>query len=166
MAEENIRWEELNVNIFDLFANRWGLVTAGTDSFNAMTVSWGSMGVMWSKPVVTVYVKPIRYTSEYLDRYEQFTLSFFPEKYRKDLATLGTYSGRDCDKLAMTGLTPSVTENGVVYEQAELTLVCRRLYREPLKREGIPAFAVEKYYTEEAPHCVYVGEVIDIIRHG
>lgn len=156
--------EALNIDIFKLIADQWGLVAAGSaNDFNAMTVNWGSLGVMWGKSVVTVYVKPIRYTSEYLDREEYFTLSFFPERYKNDLGVLGTYSGRDCDKLSMTSLTPEVTGKGIVFSEAELTLVCKKLYSEPMKLERIPSFAVEKYYKEEAPHIIYVGEVLEII---
>ena len=157
--------DALNFDFAERINDRWGLVTAGTaDSFNAMTVSWGSLGVLWRKPVITVYVKPIRYTSEFLDREDYFTLSFFPDAYKHDLGILGSRSGRDCDKLAMTSLTPQFLENGIVFKEAELTIVCKKIYSEPLKPEKIPAFAVEDYYENEPPHCVYIGEIVQVIQ--
>ena len=88
-------------DIFGTYDKEWALLTAGSmDNFNTMTISWGGMGTLWGKPVVTVYVKPIRYTYEFLEKNDYFTLSFFPEEYRADLLTLGTKSGRDGDKTA------------------------------------------------------------------
>ena len=122
--------EELKLNVFDQFDKKWALLTAGTpDSFNTMTISWGGFGTLWSKPVTTVYVKPVRYTYEFMEKNEFFTVSFFPEQYRKDLALLGSKSGRDGDKLALTSLTPVELEQGTGFREAELTVICRNADR-------------------------------------
>ncbi len=162
--------KDLNIDFFRLFNNHWGLVTAGTpDNFNTMTISWGSIGSLWGTPsagrrVATIYVKPIRYTYKYIEENEYFTITFFHEKYKKDLGILGYRSGRDGDKIALTSLTPKVLEKGIGFEQAELTLVCRKIYKDDLKLEEIPQDVVNTYYTEEAPHRMYIGEIVDIIE--
>lgn len=149
------------LHALETFDRRWALVTAGTpEDFNTMTVSWGGLGTIWHKSVVTIYVKPIRYTHEYLDRNEYFTVSFFPEKYRQDLLLLGTKSGRDGDKVAETALTPVPAGNSVSFAQAEVTLVCRKIYRQEMQRSTMPADVVQSYYTEEEPHTMYIGEVV------
>jgi len=149
---------------FDLFDRGWALVTAGNpDSFNTMTVSWGSMGTLWGKPVITVYVKPIRYTSEFLEREEYFTVSTYGQEQRKALALLGDKSGRDGDKVAESGLTPVFLENGVTFREAKRTFVCKKIYEEPFVGERVPAFAHEKYYEEESEHIVFIGEVMEIL---
>ena len=150
---------------FDLFNKGWALVTAGTaEKFNTMTISWGGLGTLWNKPVATVYVKPIRYTHDFLDANEYFTVSFFDNEYRQDLATLGIVSGREGDKIAKTDLTPVAVGETFGFKEAKLTLLCKKIYRQDLNKSMMPADVVEKYYTDEAEHTMYVGEVVDIIE--
>ena len=156
--------DTLNVNILEQFDKKWALLTAGTpEDFNTMTISWGGLGTLWSRPVATVYVKPCRYTYEFIEKNEYFTVSFFPEDYKKDLGLLGSKSGRDGDKLSLTGLHAKALENGMGFNEAELTLVCRKLYFQDLDASRIPADALERYYKTEAPHRMYIGEIVDII---
>ena len=96
-----------STDILTLFDKKWALVTAGDISdFNAMTISWGGMGTLWGKPVATVYVKPVRYTHEFMENNDYFTISFFEEEYRGALKVMGTKSGRDCNKVEESRLTP------------------------------------------------------------
>ena len=157
---------------FDVFSHNWALVTAGTpDDFNTMTVSWGSFGCIWSpgknggaKQIVTVYIKPVRYTHSFLEKNEFFTVSFFPEKYRDDLKILGSRSGRDCDKLALTGLTakPMADGKAVGFNESCSTIVCRKIYTQAMDINSIPADIIANYYETEAPHTMFIGEVMDI----
>lgn len=161
--------------IFDMFENQWALVTAGSrERFNCCTVGWGGMGVLWNRPVVTVYLHPARYTREFLAENDCFTLSFFPEKYRKALGILGTLSGRDGDKIAASGLTPAPMGESVSYREAELSFLCRKLYQHQFSKEDL-APELQAYYQahpkvyppdaegEWQPHWVFVGEIIDVI---
>jgi flavin reductase (DIM6/NTAB) family NADH-FMN oxidoreductase RutF len=155
---------EFNANPFELFHRGWALVTAGDEEkFNTMTVSWGSMGTLWNKPVVTVYVKPVRYTSGFLKAKDHFTVSFFDPAYKKALSLLGTLSGRDGDKVAQSGLTPKYLENGVTFEESYRTFVLKKIYEAPFVPEQVPAFAHDAYYTDEAEHIVFIGEVEQVL---
>ena len=156
---------ELNPDIFSAYDKGWALVTAGSmEDFNTMTISWGGAGTLWGKPVATVYVKPCRYTHSYLDKNEYFTVSFFPEDYRKDLALLGTKSGRDGDKVAETKLHPVAVGDSVGFAEASETLLCKKIYRQDMQRELMPAEAVEKFYKEDEPHTIFIGEVLEILK--
>lgn len=96
--------EELQFNPFTKIGKEWMLVTAGDETgHNTMTASWGGMGVMWGKNIVNVYIRPQRYTKEFVDAGEMFTLSFYDESYRKSLSICGSKSGRDCDKKRKQG---------------------------------------------------------------
>lgn len=149
---------------FEIFHKQWALVTAGTkDDFNTMTISWGGLGTLWSKPVATVYVKPIRYTYDFLEKYDYFTVSFFDDAYKKDLGVLGRLSGRDGDKIAQTSLTPIECEHGMTFKEAKTTLVCYKIYCQDLDIYQIPQDAIKTYYETEAPHRMYIGEVVEII---
>lgn len=153
-----------STDILTLFDKGWALVTAGdiTD-FNTMTISWGGMGTLWNKPVCTVYVKPVRYTHEFMEANDHFTVSFFDEKYKKALGVLGSKSGRDGDKVAESGLTPvSIGENLVGFVQSAHTLVCRKIYRQDMDTAFMPEAERERHYLTEAPHTMYIGEIIGI----
>ena len=154
--------KEFPIDAFAQFDKKWALVCAGTpERHNAMTVSWGAL---WSRPVATVYIKPVRYTYQFMEENEYFTVSFYPESCRKALAVMGTKSGRDCDKDAASGLTPVAAGESTTYAQAEVTLLCRKIYSQDLDLARIPADAVKTYYETEAPHRMYIGEVVDVIR--
>ena len=147
------------------------------EHFNSCTVSWGSLGNIWghagkSCPTVTVYVHPARYTSEFLKGGDTFTVSFYPEEYRKAVAYIGSHSGRDGDKAAAAGLTPVAIGNGVTYQEANLTFVCKKLYQHQFSREDL-ALEIQEYYASMPkvypdfkggwqPHIVFVGEIMDV----
>ena len=156
---------ELNAEVFSQFARRWALVCAGTmERHNAMTIGWGGLGTLWERPVATVYVKPVRHTYGFLEESDWFTVSFYGEEYRHALEVMGTVSGRDTDKDAAAGLTPIAVGEGVTYAQAEVTLLCRKIYCQDLDPSRMMPEVVDHYYRTEAPHRMYVGEVVDVIR--
>ena len=158
---------EIAENPFSLIGDDWGLVTAGgRDSFNTMAVSWGGVGILWGKPVVYAFIRPQRYTYGFLEREERFSLSFYPEEYRKALALCGSKSGRDVDKVAATGLIPAFTEDNVPYfEQAKLVLICKKLYAQDLNEQSvIDSEAVLPNYKGDDWHRMYVGEITSVLR--
>ena len=105
------------------------------------------------------YSKPIRYTWQFMERYDIFTVSFYSEDCRKDLALLGELSGRDGDKIARTKLTPSFLKEGVTFGQAELTLVCRKLYAQDLDRSAMPEDVRNAIYATEEPHRMFINDL-------
>ena len=113
---------------------------------------------------VGVRLVNIRTGGVILDSNEYFTVSFFDNEYRQDLATLGIVSGREGDKIAKTDLTPVAVGETFGFKEAKLTLLCKKIYRQDLDKSMMPADVVEKYYTDEAEHTMYVGEVVDIIE--
>ena len=152
----------MNVDPFTRFKKDWALLTAGTkDHFNSMTVSWGSLGTVWSRDVVTVYVRPDRYTWRFLKDSDAFTVSFYPERCREALNVMGALSGRDCDKAAAAGLTPRFLAEGVTFEEAEETLVCKKIYMGPMAYEDVPPYAQSIYQNGIKPHWIIMGEVTE-----
>ncbi|MBR0204531.1 MAG: flavin reductase [Synergistaceae bacterium] len=155
---------------FNIFDKEWGLAAAGTLSdFDGCTIGWGSMGEIWglpneSRPIITIYVNPLRYTADYLLKHEYFSVSFFDMKYRRDLAILGSKSGRDTDKFALTSLTPSEHSGTVIFNEADLTFICRKLYWEQFNFEHLVPEVQEFYTKHKHPtHYEFIGEVIDVI---
>ena len=153
---------DLQFDPFEKFNSDWALLAAGpAEKCNAMTISWGSMGTIWGKPVITVYVRPDRYTWSFLKESDAFTVSFYPEECRGALLKMGTLSGRDTDKAVVSGLTPQILEEGVTYAEASETFVCRKIYMAPMKYEDVPDAAKRIYVNGIEPHWIIMGEVTE-----
>lgn len=151
-------------DVFRKFSQQYALVSAGTmDHFNCMTLGWGMMGNLWGHPgsALTIYVQPSRYTWEFMEQYDHFVVTFFPQEYREEVLTLGRVSGRDCDKVALTRLTPVALEKGVGFEQAELTFVCRKVCSQQFGMENVPEFMQKGMYSRLEPHYMYIGFIED-----
>lgn len=159
--------KELTDNFFEAIGKEWMLVTAGDkERFNTMTASWGGIGWLWNKPVAFVFIRPERYTREFIEKGERLTLAFLGEENKKIHAVCGSKSGRDTDKVAETGLNPIFTERGcVTFEQARLTLECRKLYADSLKPECFTDKApLENWYgpSRGGLHMMYIVEIENV----
>ena len=167
MREVNIA--ELNFNPVTMISDEWMLITAGTEgSYNTMTASWGHIGSIWGhgKKAATscVYVRPQRYTKKFVDREPLYTLCFFPPEYKKALGYLGSHSGRDEDKVAKMGLTPVFADGTTYFAEAKLVLVCRKLYRAPIREEGfLDRELMEAVYPGRDFHDMYIGEIVKVL---
>ena len=161
----NIDPKQIAGNPFAMIGDQWMLITAGTgEACNTMTASWGGLGVLWNAPVATCYVRPQRYTKEFLDREEYFTLTFFGEAYRKALSVCGSKSGRDVDKVKECGFTVKTAECGAPYfEEAELVIVCRKRFAQDFDPANIPGDVKEKQYPNEDYHTMYIGEIVEVL---
>lgn len=158
--------KDLQGNVVSMFDDKWCLITAGTkDSYNTMTASWGAMGELWNKDVCFIFIRPQRYTLEFTEREELFTLSFFGEEYRKALAFCGRNSGRDCDKTKETGLTPMEVDGSMSFEESETVIVCKKLFYQDIDPEGFVDKSIDGVcYPGKDYHRMYVGEVISCYK--
>ena len=161
----SIRPEELEKNVFHMIGKEWLLVTAEKEGkVNTMTASWGGLGVMWGKNVAYIVLRPQRYTKEFVDREEYFTLSFFGEEYRKALALCGAKSGREVDKVKECGFTVEASPEGAPYfEQADLVLVCRKRFVQAMDPANMPEDAKEKWYPNKDYHVMYMAEIVRVL---
>ena len=165
MAFREIQPTELKDNVFRMIGGDWLLVSGEAEGkANAMTASWGGMGVLWGKPVVFIFIRPQRYTKEFVDKAEGFALSVLDGSYRQTLNYFGTVSGRTEDKIKKAGLTP-LSENGRTYfTEARLVLLCRKLYAQPLDPACfIDKLPDEKWYPEKDYHTMYVAEIEKVL---
>lgn len=159
---QKIDIKALQGNAVSLFDDKWCLITAGTtESYNTMTASWGALGELWNKDVCFIFIRPQRYTKEFVEREEYFTLSFFGEEYKKALTFCGRYSGRDCDKAKETGLTPMSVDGSMSFEESETVIVCKKIAQQDIDPEGfIDKDIGSKNYPTKDYHTMYIGEII------
>lgn len=159
---KEIKPNEITENMITLIQKDWMLIGAGEDKFNMMTASWGMFGNLWNRPVMNVYVRPTRYTYEFMEDNETFTCSFFTEDYRSQLQLCGTKSGRDIDKAKECGFDVEFMEHAPVFKQAKLTVICRKIAQYDLKPEQFLDASIDKLYKNDY-HRVYTGEIIKVL---
>lgn len=158
--------KELNVNFFSLLSGRWGLVTAADgEGCNPMTVSWGGTGILWNKPVCTVYIRPQRYTFGLMEKNSHYSLSFLPEDRHDAVVLCGSKSGRDLDKVKACGLTVCGDQNAPYFQEAELVLICRKLYAQDLSPDCFVDGSLDgANYPKHDYHRMYIGEIETVLK--
>lgn len=162
-----IQPSEINENCIDLIGKEWMLVSAGDpEKFNMMTASWGGMGFLWNRPVLFLFIRPERYTREFIDAKNMLTVSFLGAEHRIAHSICGAKSGREIDKVAATGLTPYFTEAGnPAFEEARLMLECKVVYRSEIEAAKFLDTTVFPRWYDEAngnAHLVYIAEIVNV----
>jgi flavin reductase (DIM6/NTAB) family NADH-FMN oxidoreductase RutF len=144
-----------------MIGKHWMLITAEKDGkANTMTASWGGLGILWGKPVAFFFIRPQRYTKEFVEASDFASLSFFDESKREMLNYCGTVSGRDEDKIAKSNLTLTHVDGAPCFEEAETTLVVRKMYRQDMTDESfLDRAALEKWYEGDDLHTMYIAEI-------
>ncbi|MCL2106118.1 MAG: flavin reductase [Oscillospiraceae bacterium] len=157
--KRNIREIE---NPVKLIADDWALLSAGAGGqWNTMTVSWGGIGEIWGFDAAFVFVRPQRYTYQFMERAERFTLSFFGGGAKDALALCGKLSGRDTDKIAQAGLTAHWEDGAVWPEEAELVIVCEKAAAQDIDPRGFIDPKIESNYNGDY-HRMYVGKIVGV----
>lgn len=162
----NVNPQEWTGNVFQNIGKDWMLVSAKKDSqVNTMTASWGGVGILWNKPVAFVFIRPQRYTKEFVDAAETLSLSFFGGEQRDALTLCGSKSGRDIDKFAATGLSTAYQGETPYITQARTAIILKKLYCQQMTPESFldPAIRPANYPGEDY-HYIYVGEILEILE--
>ena len=166
MSFEKIDIYDIKDSFTRLIRDDWALLTAGkADDYNTMTVSWGGVGVLWGKNVVYIFIRDSRYTKEFIDNGEFFSMSFFNEKYRDALSYCGKESGRNVDdKFKGAGLTPAFRHSIPYPDEANLVLLCRKMAAVPITEDTfVDPQIMPKWYSDNDMHVMYVGEIIEAV---
>ena len=159
----NVR-EDFNVNAVQWFRDAELLAAGNKEKSNAMTIGWGGIGILWGRPALTVYVAEQRYTKEFMDKSEYFTVMAFDAKDRKVLNYMGSKSGRDGDKAKALGLHTAYTANGTpYYTEATMVIECRIMYAAPFDPRYFKSDAPKNMYANfpAGIHSMYIGEIIN-----
>ncbi len=143
------------------------LTTCAHGEVDTMTIGWGTVGVVWGKPVFQVLVRESRYTKQLLDENGEFTVNVpMAEDAKQILAICGTKSGRDMDKIKELGLElePGKTVSVPAIRQLPLTLECKVIYKQEQAPDAIDPECYQRYYAKNTKnegdhHTVYYGEI-------
>jgi hypothetical protein len=175
MKFKTLALDALNINPINMIRSDWWLITAGNESngFNSMTASWGHLGAIWGRPdlkghsglpTAVIYVRPQRYTKTYLDREQLFSICVFESNFKKTLVYLGSHSGRDLDKVKVSGLTPVFGEGTTYFAEASMVFICKKLYQAPLEESGfVDRDVLTHNYENMDLHHMFIGEIIKVL---
>ena len=161
---KEISAKEIKDNIIKAISDEWMLISAGDkNGYNMMTASWGFMGEMWGNDSVIAMMRPQRYTMEFIDKSDYFTLSFYGDN--RDIHKIcGLKSGRDVDKTALTGLTPIISDNTVYFDEARLVLICKKQYVGKLSEKSFTDTApIDKWYPDKDYHNMIIGKIHKVL---
>jgi len=161
---KQIKATEIPFSTFEL-KNKWTLITAEKDEkANTMTASWGGFGIMWNKEIAFVVIRPQRYTKEFVDSADGFSLSFFDDSFKKQLTYLGTASGRDENKIEKAGLTVVYDEGIPYFSEAETVIFTKKLFVQPMNEAAfLDEKIIETWFPEKDFHTLYIAEITKII---
>lgn len=156
--------KQINENAIKLIGFDWMLITAGTiDNFNTMTAAWGQIGFLWNRPIATTYIRPTRYTYDFAEKFDTFSLCFFEDSFKPVLNLLGTKSGRNINKMQTEGLTSFNGQHSVCFKEAKLIIECRKIYADDIKPELFIDSAIDKSYPKKDYHRFYIGEILNCL---
>ena len=164
---KEINYKDLKFNPFNLIGGEWMLITAGDEyTCNTMTASWGHLGCLWGNndPSAVIYVRESRYTKKFLDKEPYYTLCVMDKSFKKQMAYLGSTSGRDEDKIGKAGITPVYADNTVYFEEAKLVFICKKMYAAEIQQDGIIyQETIDQSYPQGDYHTMYVGKIEKVL---
>ena len=157
---------DVKKNMVKAISDEWMLISAGNETkSNMMTASWGLTGELWFRDVAVCFIRPQRYTLEFVENNDTFALSFFGTGEKQALSFCGSKSGRDCDKIKETGLTPVYSDGTVYYEQAQMVIICKKIAVGDIKPEQIiDKTVLNRCYPEKDYHKIFVGEIVKVLE--
>ena len=142
---KEINYKDMKFNPFNLIGGEWMLITAGDEnSCNTMTASWGHLGCLWGNndPSAVVYIRESRYTKEFVDEEPYFSLCVMDKSFKKQMAYLGSTSGRDEDKIAKAKkvYAAEIQPSGIIYQET-----------------------IDQSYPQGDYHTMYVGKIEKVL---
>ena len=162
---QEVKLADLSFNPFTLIDKEWMLIASGdSQAHNAMTASWGGLGVLWKTYVSFIFVRPQRFSMQFLEKSPTYSLCFYDKVYRPALAYFGSHSGKDVDKDAETGLTPLYDEAAPYYKESRLVFFCRKMHKQPIDPACFTDPTIDsEIYPQKDYHHMFVGEITKVL---
>ena len=160
--------EAFDKSPFRLIGKDWILITAADETkesgANAMTASWGGVGILWNKPVCTLYVRPQRYTYPLCEENDMFSVCFPPENFRDAMKLCGTKSGRDMDKVKECNMNVSECDGVKYIVGSDVVFIVKKLYADNLEEECFTDTSPLSNYAKKDYHRFYICEIVKILK--
>jgi flavin reductase (DIM6/NTAB) family NADH-FMN oxidoreductase RutF len=142
------------------------LATQGKDgTLNAMTIGWGTIGILWGRPVFVVLVRPSRHTWNLLEENGDFTVNVPPPELRKAVSVCGSKSRRDYDKFVETGLTPVPSQRvaAPIIGECVIAYECRMIHKNQVVPDALAPAVLKDCYRSGDFHSLYYGQILGVL---
>ena len=168
MARKEVEISEVVAESLRRIASPGALLVAGVDKPNIMAIGWGTIGIVWSRPVFTALVRHSRYTHEFMEEHDAFTVCIPSPGMKDDVMFCGTRSGRDTDKIAECGfiMREGIKVKAPYIEQCPVHYECRIVHRNEVVPENLSETIKREYYSGGDYHTVYFGEIQGVFREN
>lgn len=162
---EKVEFKSIQNLCYEKLGTEGALILVGNkEEHNNMTIGWATSGILWSKPVVISYVKPTRYTFDFCNKFDTFSICYF-DNQKDILRECGTKSGRDVNKDELCNLHAIELDGEIAYEEATVVIVCKKIYQDDFKKDHFLDMSIyQKRYSDDLPHRFYVGEVLNVYK--
>ena len=145
------------------------LVSQGKEGFpNVMAIGWGSLGIIWRRPIFIVLVRPSRYTYKLIEETGEFTVNIVPPKLKEVVQYCGTVSGRDHNKFKEKNLTPlpSKSVKTPIIKECILHFECQVVNKNDLIPSELRKSFVPELYPKGDFHRLYFGDILACQRES
>ncbi len=158
--------DEFNINPFKDIKQNYFLITAGssTNNYNTMTANWATMGTIWNKPIINIFIRPQRYTFQFIESNKNFSICFFDNKYKPELEMCGKISGREINKAKKANFTPILEDDTIYFAEANIVIICSKIYSSDFEKLKIIDKDIEKFYEKNGMHRLYIAEIKKILK--
>lgn len=160
---KDITYNEYNKELIEQLPKGVFLTVKDNERINTMTIGWGNIGVIWSKPILTVAVRYSRHTYNLINKCNEFTVSApLNGQLKKELGFCGSKSGRNVDKFKECGLSlakSKLVETPII-EKCDLFYECKIVYKQAMEPALLDKTIDEKYYSNHDYHVLYYGEIV------
>lgn len=163
---KTLKPEEIGGNVFEKIGKEWMLLAAEKDGVvNMMTASWGGLGVLWGKPVAFAFLRPQRYTFEFVKAADTLSATFYNESFRDRLNLCGTKSGRDINKIKECGFTVLREGETPYFAESSLALILRKLYVQRLEPGCFIDESIDAgNYPNKDHHYMVISEITSVLQ--
>jgi flavin reductase (DIM6/NTAB) family NADH-FMN oxidoreductase RutF len=133
---------------------------------NVMTIGWGLVGRLWREPVYMVAVRPSRYTYEFIEATQEFSVNIPAEGMEDTVAYCGQVSGRDSDKFRERGLTAlsGKTVKSPIIKECIGHIECQVIGTSTVRPERISSSVQQSCYSAGDYHTLYYGRIQTILK--
>ena len=154
-------WENMAIIMKKLPAPGILMICGDNNKENIITLGWLQFGVIWNEPVVSILVRPSRYSYELLNKNSEFTLNIMPDIFNEEIKYCGAKSGRYVDKFSETKLKKNLTTDFSVstLKEAEITLECKILHKNSILPDNLSDLIHAKYYSDGDYHEMFTAGI-------
>lgn len=138
------------------------------NKLNIMTIGWATFGIIFRKPILTIAVRPSRYTFSLIENADDFTVSIPSNNMDKALTYCGTKSGKNFDKFKDCNLSilPAQKTNSPIINIPGRFYECKIIQVTTVDPNRLDNKINQELYQDKSYHNLYFGEILSLYERN